>query len=621
MKNLTNKIYEFIKKYYYLFFCALALIFPNVLLMRLISPGIFSERYVDFARLIFTSGWIFLIVFFCVYVLPKRVGKIIFGTVSTLFIVLSFSEYLYYRIFDQFFWLKSIMLAGEGSDYFSQAIGLIDVQLVLCTVLAIASMVIALVKWKKQSVGKKKTLLIAIIPIAALILTHIFMMPNEHKEKMDQWDVWRKPKVVYKNFSDINKSFEMTGLYQFTYLNLHTALFSKNECDDETREKIDNYFEQKGEMPINEYTGLFKGKNVIAVMMESMDTWLIDEVNTPTLYKMMNEGINFSNYNAPFFGAGFTFGSEFAFNTGYFTPVSAVSASKFSTHTFPYSLARLFTNEGYSANSFHFNSSEFYNRGIMHKSFGYEKYHSLSDFGITGTEAELDSNILKNEELYQKMTEKEPFFNFFITYSAHLPYVGESPKLKLAKEYYPELTDETKNEEKNNIEILAHDTDEFFRQLLERLEADGLLDNTVIIAYTDHFAYGVSNSELIDEWKGDDLSYRVPAFIYAKGIEHKDINKPMMTIDWTPTVVNLFGLQRDGKYVGNDILNPENKGFVYFETWEWMDDVMHYQHSEEEQSEENKEYIERGNKRVRESIEINDAVILGDYFKKEKKDD
>ena len=71
----------------------------------------------------------------------------------------------------------------------------------------------------------------------------------------------------------------------------------------------------------------------------------------------------------------------------------------------------------------------------------------------------------------------------------------------------------------------------------------------------------------MDEWKGDTLSYTVPAFIYSKSIEPTEVNKPMMTIDWAPTLANLFGLDSAGKYVGNDILAPENGGFAYFENY------------------------------------------------------
>lgn len=607
-------VLDFIKKHHFILYCILALVLPEICLRGLISPGFFKEGYVKVMQVIFTSGWVSLIIGFCLLILPKRSGKITFGVVSGIFIALSFSQYIYFKIFDQFFWLKSIMLAGEGADYLNHVVKQIDERLIIFTISEIIFLVLGLVFWKKPEITKRKGKWGVIIPVIVLLCSHILMQPLLFGDKQDQWDVWKKPRVVYNNFNDINKSLEISGIYQFTFRDIIGTLFPFDKYGKKEFEQVDKFFEEKGTPEKNMYSELFRGKNVIAVMMESMDTWMIDEEHTPTIYHMMENGIKFTNYNAPFFGAGFTFGSEFAFNTGFFTPVSAISASNFSTNSFPYALARLFKEKGYTTNSFHFNSADFYNRGIMHKSFGYEKYNCVQDFGITGTEAELDTNMIKNDAIYQKMTEKAPFFDFVVTYSAHLPYIGDSKKLELAKEYYPDLLGKEENEELNNIRILAFDTDEFFRILLERLEADGLLDNTVIVAYTDHFAYGVSDEDLLDEWKGDTLSYTVPAFIYSKSIEPTEVNKPMMTIDWAPTLANLFGLDSAGKYVGNDILAPENGGFAYFETWGWLDDIMYYQPSDEKIEDVDKEHIENQNNRVRQSIEVNDTIVLGDYY-------
>lgn len=614
MKNFFSKVKNIIKENIFILFAAIALILPEIALMGLISPKIFTENYVGIVTKIFTASWVFIIIYISAFFFSKKWGKVIYIVTTSVFIIFAFCEYVYYKIFEQFFWVRNIALAGEGKDYFGYAIKLIDAKVLLYSAVALIFMILAAIFWKSKKEKGMGKVLCLLIPIIVLIGTHIYMQPELHNDPMDQWDTWRKPRVVYKNFNDVNKSFEASGLYQFTYRNIADIIFPESTLGKKDYEKIEEFFDTKGKSSENEFTGMFKGKNVIAVMMESVDTWMIDKENTPTLYNMMKNGITFTNYNAPFFGVGFTFSSEFAFNTGYFTPVAAVSASNFSTNKFPYSLARLFDAEGYTANSFHFNDASFYNRGIMHKSFGYEKYHSVKDFGLEGLEAELDSNMIKNDDIYNKMTANQPFYNFIITYSAHLPYKGEGGKLSLAKEYYPDAIIEGENEEVNNVRVLVKDTDEFFRILIERLEEDGLMDDTVIVAYTDHFAYGVSDQNLLNELKGDTLSYTVPAFIYAKNIKPMKINKPMMTIDWAPTLVNLFGLSRNGSYIGNDILDPTNNGFVYFETWAWMDENMMFNPSKDDATLYDLSYIEKQNKRVRESIGVNDAIVMGDYY-------
>ena len=150
--------------------------------------------------------------------------------------------------------------------------------------------------------------------------------------------------------------------------------------------------------------------------------------------------------------------------------------------------------------------------------------------------------------------------------------------------------------------------------MIDRLKEDGLLKDTVIVAFTDHYTYGVSDEELLKEWKKG-LKYTVPAFIWAEDIEHFETDKPMMTSDWLPTLVNLFGLRRDIKFMGDDMLEPTNEGFGLFETRGWMIGDIHYDPSMNIEETDDVALIEKQGKRVEEYIKINDFVVLGDYYK------
>ena len=62
-------------------------------------------------------------------------------------------------------------------------------------------------------------------------------------------------------------------------------------------------------------TGAFAGKNLIFIMMESMDDWLVTPEYMPNLWRMEQEGLYFPNYYAPMFLSAGTFNSEFTANT------------------------------------------------------------------------------------------------------------------------------------------------------------------------------------------------------------------------------------------------------------------------------------------------------------------
>ncbi len=614
MKRGLKAIMHFFAENFFVLLAFLAFLLPDLQLRGLVEEGVFTENYVLPVTLGFSALWAVLFLLVCVAILPEKPGRLAYIVLNSLFIVLSFCQYVYFKIFGQFFWLKSIALAGEGAGYLDFALKYIDLRVLLCTGLALLFVASAAIMWRKPKATGRGRWALLLVPVLGLTALHIFMLPETFNESQNDWDSWRRPRVVYKQKNDANKSLVSNGLYQMTIRDLYSTCFAHNKYGEADFARVEEYFEKQGAPVPNEYTGIFKDKNVIAVMLEGIDTWMTDKKYTPTMQYMMDNGLDFTNYYSPTFGTGHTFNAEFAFNTGYFSPPSAVSATNFSTNRFPYSMANLFRAEGYSANSFHYNSSEFYNRGIMHKNFGYEEYNSFPDFDMPITVSQSDSNILKNDAIYQKMIEKQPFFNFIITYSGHVPYTFDDAKLALAKENHPDLIDTSMDLEKNNCLILAADTDDFFRQLLTKLEADKLLDDTVIIVYTDHYAYGFSDQEKLKSYKNGKKLYQVPAFIYAKGLKGEKISKPSQTIDMLPTILNLFGIKTEMRFIGKDILSPEAPGFVYFEDGAWLDEKMYYVPSNEEPAPEDKEYIAAQNERARESLEITEIVITGDYF-------
>lgn len=611
-KKLPGLMLNLFKKYYFIIFGIIALMIPHYLLSDLPKEKVFAKSDVAFVSSMFSLWWAFAIALFCVCIPKKKWGKIAFAFVALVYIALAFGQYVYYLIFGDFFWIKSIFLAGEGATYIKDIINLIDAKIIIGTLVSVVFVIAALVKWKSLDAKFRVRLFVALVPAILIIATHIYMNPGFFKSSM--WDAWRNPRVVYTDFKSVNSCFEINGFYQFTARDIINAVLPKDQCSDSDRQAVDEFFAQKGDAEPNQYTGMFEGKNVIAVMMESIDTWTVTQKHTPTLYKMINEGINFTNFNTPMFGTGFTFGSEFAFNTGLYTPSSAANASRFDSHSYPYAIANLFKQKGYTTNSYHFNDAGYYNRDDMHKAFGYQKHNSFKEFGLMPPEGELDSFVLGTDGIYEHMVKDKPFFDFVITYSAHLPYEGESKKLELAKDLRPDLINTNMNPKMNNALILASDTDKFFEMLLQKLDEDGILEDTVIIGFTDHFAYGLYDDELVDMLKGDN-QYKVPAFIYNKGMEPMVVDKPCMTIDMAPTIANLFGLADGTQYVGNDILSPKNSGFVFLQNGDWIDSNMYYDHKNPPKDRLKKQYITDMCNKARKSIAINDIIVLGDYYK------
>ena len=381
------KAYPYIKGCLFFIVATLTFFLPDLLLRNFIYPKVYFveatesvEFYSDILPFIFSGLWFGFFILFSVFVLPKRWGRILYIFVGALLFIFAFAQYVYFGIFGQFFRLSSLGLAGEGADYLSYALTKVDAVLLKYTVCEIIGLILTAVFWTKPTFKKLPlkiaTKVVAIFPIIGLVMMHFNMMPipNDHKH----WDAWKRPGVIYEDFTDANKSLDIMGVYHFALRDAYTALTGDDPYSEEEYAAVDKFIAEKSVINSpNQYTGYFEGKNVIAVMLEGIDDWMITEQSTPVMKYMMENGINFSNYYAPQHGTGLTLGAEFCFHTGYYTPKSGVSPINYTSNYFPYATPRLFAEKGYSVNSYHFNNSEFYNRGLMHNTMGYEKYYSF----------------------------------------------------------------------------------------------------------------------------------------------------------------------------------------------------------------------------------------------------
>ena len=102
MTSAFKKVCGLFRKYYFMFFCVLALLMPDLMLKSVIGKGFFDESYIGVVNTIYTIGWILIIIALSVFILPKRWGKVIFAITSLFFTILSLCQYIYFKIFDLF---------------------------------------------------------------------------------------------------------------------------------------------------------------------------------------------------------------------------------------------------------------------------------------------------------------------------------------------------------------------------------------------------------------------------------------------------------------------------------------------------------------------------------------
>ena len=376
--------------------------------------------------------------------------------------------------------------------------------------------------------------------------------------------------------------------------------------------------------------------------MEGMDTWLVSKENTPTIYKLMNSSYNFTNHYSYYNGGGSTFNSEFAVNTGFITPLSYTkNAYTFNKNNFPYSMANLFKKLDYSVNAFHMNTGEFYSRTVNYKNWGYDNYYGLSDmFDYKNNEYQLDRELILNEEFSDLMFPEEgKFVDYIITYSPHLPFTNTKGVCKkLYEEDIQKEKEEIANSTGQSIDEIkiefsqmsdeecakrqAKETDYMIELLLQKMEEKGVLDNTVIVAFTDHYLYTIEDQSVLDKYKNtsNNLINNTPFFIWSSDTKKTNIKKVTSQLNILPTVLNLFGIKHNvNNYIGEDALNPNYEGIVFFSDYSWYDGNVYVSGAEVTNNKKiDPEELEDKNYLISYLTKKNDLALKFNYFKKVK---
>lgn len=595
---------------------------------------IFSNQYVAFYNWkelspnLFTFSWIFLFIGI-LYLLPKKAKMITYSILVIISNILVYAEYLHYSILKRFFTFSDILLTKEGSDYFLYAISKTSFKIILIIIISLLCMVITLYLIKKtEEISKNKYYYLSMILITITLVsgTRILALNCLGKAAKDplSWEAAYKNKNIYLDYNNQNKSFELSGVYELffrsTYLYFRdNILLNRNKMIAEINDEINvNKKLSSSVMSTiddDNYYGILKGKNVIYILMESIDSWLVTKDVMPTLYNLEQTGLNFTNRYSPSFGGGQTINSEFAMNIGLYAVENSKAIYNYDKNTFSESLASKLKDNNYSTISVHANSGSFYNRTYFHQALGYDKHYALADMGnINHTDYNYynDSSLVKNDEVYNLIVREEPFFSFIISYSAHVPYDDTNDRC-ISNPYNLNVEG---NKELSCIRNLAHETDEMLRILIERLKKDNLLDNTVLVLATDHYAYGYGDQASIKKFKNTNNDYllqKVPLVIWSPNLKHNNIDTLMDTADILPTLLYMMGIDyNENYYIGTNVFSSNHDNFVYFSSDTFYDGKTLYDSNTKNINNAN---IDETIKTIRKKIDLNNKFIISDYFK------
>lgn len=384
---------------------------------------------------------------------------------------------------------------------------------------------------------------------------------------------------LYTYMYDPQAGIKKFGLLTYTQRDFFSLFRQDPLSADQHEVLLDNFFELQPEHYDNTYSDIFEDKNLILITAESLDTFAINEQLTPNLYNLVQDYSYFENYYSPLYYRS-TADTEFQVQTSFYPDKNVtLSMEYYSENTFPYTLPRLFEQRGYETFSFHNYTDYFYPRADFHEeTLGYNQYFGAVDMGMF----EAEPTGLVNRHYWQSDLEmmefalpyfinEDSFFVNMLTVSGHLNYT-DNHNIAINHEdavtQYEIDNDITLPEDlfwylAANIEL-----DLAIGYLMDELEAANKLEDTVIIIFGDHYAYGIDESII---WEYDTVKepydkndlHNVPFILVNNdpSIEIFDTNKTnfMASIDMMPTISNLFNLPLDYKLVfGIDALASDD---------------------------------------------------------------
>lgn len=420
--------------------------------------------------------------------------------------------------------------------------------------------------------------------------------------------------------------------YGYHELGLDFVALAQSETN-KNISSIHNYMASQTPAKENEYTGLFEGKNLIFITAEAFSPKVVDADRTPTLYRMMTEGIAFSDYYQPLWGAGTT-GGEYSNLLSLAPYGSTGSMQEVVQQNIFHTMGKQLQARGYSSAAFHNNDYTYYGRHQTHTHLGYDVFIGVGngmENGVTNLFPQSDEEMFRYT--IPQYIDQQPFSLYYMTVSGHATYTFDSNgSAKKNEEYTKDLpySNVVKAYLACNMEL-----EHSMAYLLEQLEEKGILDDTVIVIATDHYPYGLEPSdtwetktnylaELIGQPISDCFIRDKSALIIWSGcLEDMDlqVDGPTMSLDILPTLSNLFGVEYDSRLMcGRDVFSDEME-LVFWLDGSWKTDKGSYDGyrgkftpAEGVELEDEKAYVESIRSVVKNKCTYSQAVAFYNYF-------
>lgn len=326
------------------------------------------------------------------------------------------------------------------------------------------------------------------------------------------------------------------------YLNeLRTLGTGIQTLSDERKKEISGRLSK----PLNPVTAEFKtypGKNLILIIVESLQTFAIDDEFdgipvAPTLRRLLNDStVSYASRMQTATAMGHSAAGQFVYNTGLLPVRNEPFTNSYASADYP-SIAKAL-GPNYRKEEFIGEEKRVWKHYKTSISYGFDQLHDLS-LGMRGIDW-LDSVIFRKS--YERIKDiKAPFFAMVSTLSMHEPF-RDLPK-------NPVFSGKGLSRMEHSYIEKTHAFDRFLGCFLDSLDRKGILNNSVVVIAADHCL----GSDYYDLSNVTDSPDDIPLLVMPpKGSDTKGIRtsaKLSQSVVF-PTVLDIMGVAEKYPYKG-----------------------------------------------------------------------
>jgi len=518
---------------------------------------------------------LFFIIFYLEFIEPLLISKKIrqrLFLILMIFTIFFLSNYWYNSYFGNFLSIIDV-LSGEGTGslsmfevLFTHIFKFWDVififDLMLLGILGFNSLP-DLELYYEWSPGKSVLKALPLKNSALLILILLLVQVAAGSYIMEE----ESPAKLYKSGSPYLVS--VYGILPLYSIEAY-SYFAREEG--KPRPELENIPYYKKQKQLSSIQTLPEDTNVILIQVESLDAKIIDyrqqgkEV-TPFLNDFKDRSLYFENFYAQKVNGSFdadlsTLTSLYPVNRSYV--FRDIDLSSFQ------SLPLLLKEKGYQALAFHNNDRNFFNRAEAYPDLGFDRFYSQRYFQEKIYPVSEERGLGVNDydffnsaaEIIKKAAQKDkPFFAYLISLTSHTPF-----------NFYPKAAAENFSEVDNNLVQnyfkSINFTDQSLENFISKLEAAGIMKNTLLVLYADHEseikAMEYESGRDFTLWRNIKVPYHIPLLISHPEIENKILSREGTTTDIAPTILDLLGFKElPQQFVGSSLFLDKEEPLLF----------------------------------------------------------